>query len=203
MMAMRGRGRLAPRTCAANLPERSAARQTAPAGSTTWRSSVRMNASAREISASSTVTTSRTWRATIGQAWCSPRSFVGMASATVSSVGAARSSASVQTQRRPSPSACASRLPRGSTATTCVRGDTANAAAAIPARRPPPDTGTRIKSKSPWSSHSSSPIVPWPEMTTGSSNGCRTAAPPMRLAASAAAKARAAGLGPHSTTVAP
>ena len=43
--------------------------------------------------------------------------------------------------------------------------------AATPEMSPPPPTGTSTTVASGTSSASSSPIVPWPAMTSGSSNG--------------------------------
>ncbi len=42
-------------------------------------------------------------------------------------------------------------------------------ASAVPASRPPPPRGTMSSSRSPMSSSSSRPSVPWPAITPGSS----------------------------------
>ena len=59
----------------------------------------------------------------------------------------------------------------GSTPMILSPGANALAAVAQPEIRPPPDTGTTSASRGPASSSSSSPTVPCPAITRGSSNG--------------------------------
>ena len=65
--------------------------------------------------------------------------------------------------------------PSGSTAT--IRAPRDAAATVIPETSPPPPTGTTITSTRGSSSRISSPTVPWPASTSGSSNGCTSVAP--------------------------
>ena len=64
---------------------------------------------------------------------------------------------------------CSAADSSGSIATTRVPGFEPLTAAAIPETRPPPPTGTSTTSVSGASSRISSPTVPWPAMTRGSS----------------------------------
>ena len=59
----------------------------------------------------------------------------------------------------------------GSTPTTRILGLVSLSAQAMPAMRPPPPMGTTTASMSGTCSSSSRPMVPWPEMTSGSSKG--------------------------------
>ena len=61
------------------------------------------------------------------------------------------------------------------------------AARATPAASPPPDSGTRIVSRSGRACISSIPIVPWPAMTAGSSKGEISVRPSSRTSRSASA----------------
>ena len=54
---------------------------------------------------------------------------------------------------------------------TRIAGEADLIARAMPAMRPPPESGTTTVSRSGQSSSSSSPMVPWPAMTSGWSKG--------------------------------
>src|SRR6266545_3635330 len=90
----------------------------------------------------------------------------------------------------------------GSTATTRASGFTPFTAVAIPETSPPPPTWTRITSASGTSSSISSPTVPWPAITSGSSYGCTSVRPVSSISRSS--RSKAAGMsGAESSTVAP
>ena len=80
-------------------------------------------------------------------------------------------------ERDAPPGAAASRAcwrhPRGSTPMTFTAGYRYFTYTAMPASSPPPPTGTKIASSSPplWRRISTA-MVPWPAITSGSSNGC-------------------------------
>ena len=75
-------------------------------------------------------------------------------------------------------------------------------AMAVPAARPPPPTGTMTHDRSGTSSTSSSPSVPWPATTAGSSKGWQNAMP-VSSARARAAFIASSSEAPPSTTVAP
>ncbi len=64
-----------------------------------------------------------------------------------------------------------------STPITLMDGRSAFAATATPDTSPPPPIGTTIASVSGSCASTSSAIVPWPAMTSGSSNGCTKVSP--------------------------
>ena len=68
----------------------------------------------------------------------------------------------------------------GSTPTTRAVGARALTAVATPEINPPPPTGTTTWVTSSTCSQSSSPTVPWPAMTAGSSKGCTITRPRFR-----------------------
>ena len=104
-----------------------------------------------------------------------------MASVQAPANGAARPSATVFGWiGTTSPASRASDMalaPSGSTPYTRAPGRRSLTAAAIPPIRPPPPTPTTTTSTSGRSSRISSPALPWPAMTAGSSNGWQYTSP--------------------------
>ena len=177
---------------------RSAATPTAPAGSTTSLERSSKNTSARANASSDTVTTSSTSSRMISNGICPGRptampsamvrTFVNGTSASAASDGgyAAASSACTPITLISRPSSAARPL----------------IAVATPASRPPPPTPMITVSTSGYCSRISRPIVPWPAMMSGWSNGCTNTAPLSSAYASAAASASST-VSPCNTTSAP
>ena len=174
-----------------------AATAAAPPGSATSRACRASSRTAASISASVTVTmpaTSARICANGSAPICSTRS----ASATVRWTSAA-GQATRSPRRRESRASAAS---SGSTPTTAASGQQARTAAAIPEIRPPPLTGTRTRPTCGQSAAISRPTVPWPAMTSGSSNG-GISTYPCRATSSEVAAVRAARVGSTRTSSAP
>ena len=150
-------------------PWRSAATPTAPAPSTTSLTRSSRRTIAVEISSSETATraSSRSSRIPIVS---SPGCLTAIPSAIV----------------KPLPPG---RQPAAWTPTTRTSGRTAPSASAMPVQSPPPPIGTTTVSTSESWSASSSPSVPWPAITTSSSNGWMNVAPVSSTLACAAASA--------------
>mmetsp|Transcript_41496 Transcript_41496/g.66539 ORF Transcript_41496/g.66539 Transcript_41496/m.66539 type:complete len:205 (-) Transcript_41496:131-745(-) len=121
-----------------NCGESTAARPTAPLGSTTSFMRSKTSFIAATISPSSTVTTSSTLSRTIGQV----RSPILALSPSAMVSGTAISDTSVPRALEAAVSAASPAAPTGSAATTAQRGLTPFTAVAMPEIMPPPDMGT-------------------------------------------------------------
>src|SRR4051812_30867650 len=176
-----------PRGAAFVWPPSSAATPTAPAPSTTSLAFSMHSTMASATSSSGTTTTSSSQRRTSGSVR-SPGRLTAMPSAIVNAeetpTGSPRRSDSANAA---TVSTC--------TPTTSTSGRCALIAMATPLDSPPPPTGTTTFARSGTSSSNSSPSVPWPAMTSASSNGWTNAIP--------ASSARARACTTQSSTDAP
>ena len=146
------------------------------------------------ISSSPTVTSSSTVSRTIGNV-SSPGRFTAMPSAIVST----RVTGSITPQ--PHARTIGSQ-PAAWTPTIRTDGCSARSAIATPDSSPPPPHGTTTTSRPGTCSASSSPIVPWPAITSSSSNADTNVAP-VRVARSRAATAASSYVSPPSWMPAP
>ena len=139
---------------------------TAPAGSRMERVSLKTSLMAAQISSVLTSTTpSQNSRHTRNVS----------APTVLTATPSAKLFRSSSVTRRPAARAVARQFESaGSTPSTLTHGATCLTKAATPARRPPPPTGTKMACRA-WMSFTwrriSLPMVPWPQMTCGSSKG--------------------------------
>mmetsp|Transcript_3167 Transcript_3167/g.8767 ORF Transcript_3167/g.8767 Transcript_3167/m.8767 type:complete len:202 (-) Transcript_3167:631-1236(-) len=160
-----------PPSLAARDARSTAARPTAPLGSTTSFARVNSSRIASTISSSVTVTTASTSSRTTGHVLlpkrpCSP-------SATVAGRGHGTSRPAVFDAAV----SAASFTPTGSAAMTRSPERRALATVAMPEIMPPPLMGTTMASSCGTCCRNSSAMVPWPAITRGSLYGCTNAAP--------------------------
>mmetsp|Transcript_11753 Transcript_11753/g.25535 ORF Transcript_11753/g.25535 Transcript_11753/m.25535 type:complete len:256 (+) Transcript_11753:310-1077(+) len=144
----------------------SAARATAPAGSTTCLRWTAVSQAACEICGSVTERTSGSTHCRASGHVSSPSGCVRMASAMVCS---SASAVDGSTTRAPIAKASPSLFPSGSAAKTRKAGLSERQASEIPEISPPPLVGTTTASRCGHCSISSSPMVPCPAITAGSS----------------------------------
>ena len=164
---------------AVTAPDNSAASATAPAGSATVLARSINNTTVSAIASSDTVTTSSTRRRMTGSVR-SPGARVRRPSAIVSGDDSGP-------RKRSWNARCVALAPLAWTPNTRRSGLSALAATAIPAIRPPPPMGTTSVSTSGAASSTSRATVPWPAITSGSSNGCTYVRPSSSATRSASA----------------
>ncbi len=158
---------MVPARAAVVRPASSAAAPTAPAPSTTSLARSSRNTIASAISSSVTATTSSTQRS-ISDSVSSPGRLTAIPSAMVRADWTATGFPSLSDSRT------GAQL-EAWTPITSIEARADFSAIATPLTSPPPPTGTITRARSSTCSSNSSPIVPCPAITSGSSNGCTNA----------------------------